>query len=310
MKISKAQKLINREKIIAATVELVTSKGIKSATMREIARSAGLGDATIYNYFPTKEAILYGYYEDKFDQVTKKLKEIEDFNEYSFQEQLQTFFETKLEILLADREFLEKTFKTTFFALSQHYSRIRPIKDKFPMFKFLDDSAKKYPNNTFTVFNGATKTYAQVKDTSDREFLEKTFKTTFFALSQHYSRIRPIKDKFMAIIEDIFEAAIEVGEIPDQVFRELTIQFFWEYYIGMVIYWLKDDSDQFKSTTILIDKTIDLACTTIRTGIGNKLFDMGIFLFKNHVLSRMDFIKDQVDTIHGIKKKFMEEKNA
>ncbi len=245
MKISKAQKLINREKIIAATVELVTSKGIKSATMREIARSAGLGDATIYNYFPTKEAILYGYYEDKFDQVTKKLKEIENFNEYSFQEQLQTFFETKLEILLADRE-----------------------------------------------------------------FLEKTFKTTFFALSQHYSRIRPIKDKFMAIIEDIFEAAIEVGEIPDQVFRELTIQFFWEYYIGMVIYWLKDDSDQFKSTTILIDKTIDLACTTIRTGIGNKLFDMGIFLFKNHVLSRMDFIKGQVDTIHGIKKKFMEEKNA
>ncbi len=39
---------------------------------------------------------------------------------------------------------------------------------KFPMFKFLDDSAKKYPNNTFTVFNGATKTYAQVKDTADR----------------------------------------------------------------------------------------------------------------------------------------------
>jgi len=245
MKISKAQKLINREKIIAATVELVTSKDLKSATMREIARSAGLGDATIYNYFPTKEAILYGYYEDKFDQVTKMLKTIEDFNEYTFQEQLQTFFETKLEILLADRE-----------------------------------------------------------------FLEKTFKTTFFALSQHYSRIRPIKDKFMAIVEDMFEAAIEVGEIPDQVFRELTIQFFWEYYIGVVIYWLKDDSDQFKSTSILIDKTIDLACTTIRTGIGNKLFDMGIFLFKNHVLSRMDFIKDQVDTMHGIKKKFMEEKNV
>ncbi len=245
MKISKAQKLINREKIIAATVELVTSKGLKSATMREIARLAGLGDATIYNYFPTKEAILYGYYEDKFNLVTKNLKEIEDFNEFSFQEQLQTFFETKLEILLADRE-----------------------------------------------------------------FLEKTFKTTFFALSQHYSRIRPIKDKFMVIVEDIFEAAIDVGEIPDQVFRELTIQFFWEYYIGVVIYWLKDDSDQFKSTSILIDKTIDLACTTIRTGIGNKLFDMGIFLFKNHVLSRMDFIKDQVDTIHGIKKKFMEEKNV
>lgn len=241
MKISKEQKNKNRSKIISAAVDLVILKGIKAATMREIARKAGLGDATIYNYFPTKEAILYGYYEDKFDLVTNELKQIKDFNEYSFQEQLQTFFETKLELLLPDRE-----------------------------------------------------------------FLEKTFKTTFFALSQHYSRIRPIKEKFIAIIEEIFKAATEVGEIPDQVFGEITIQLFWEYYIGIVIYWLKDDSDQFESTSVLIDKSMDLTSASIKAGIGNKIFDMGIFLFKNHVLSRMHSIKDQVDTIHGIKKKFME----
>jgi len=245
MKISKEQKQDNRNKIILAAVDLVTSKGLKDATMREIARTAGLGDATIYNYFPTKEAIIYGYYEDRFDQVTEHLKQIADFNTFTFQEQLQTVFETKLEILLPDRE-----------------------------------------------------------------FLEKTFKTTFFALSQHYSRIRPIKEKFIAIIEDIFQAAMEVGEIEDQVFREMTIQLFWEYYIGIVIYWLKDDSDQFQSTTVLIDKSIDLACASIRAGIGNKIFDMGIFLFKNHVLSRMIFVKDQVDCLHGIKKKFMEAKNG
>ena len=38
----------------------------------------------------------------------------------------------------------------------------------FPLFKLLDDSAKNYPGNVFTVFNGAQKTYAQVKDTADR----------------------------------------------------------------------------------------------------------------------------------------------
>ncbi len=241
MKISKEQKQINRKKIIDAAVDLITQKGVKSATMREIARSAGLGDATIYNYFPTKETIVYGYYEDKFDEVIDALKDISDFNEYTFQEQLQTLFETKLELFIGDRE-----------------------------------------------------------------FLEKTFKMTFFALSQHYSRIRPIKEKFITIIEDIFSNAIAVGEIPDQVFRELTMQIFWEYYIGIVIYWLKDDSDRFESTSILIDKSIDLACSSLKAGIGNKIFDMGLFLFKNHVLSRMDMIKDHVDTIHGIKKKFME----
>ena len=216
MKISKEQKQKKRNKIIVSAVDLITSKGLKAATMREIARQAGLGDATVYNYVPTKESIVYGYYEDKFDQVTDQLKKIKSFNEYTFQEQLQTFFETTLDLF--------------------------------------------WP---------------------EREFLGKTFKTTFFALSQHYSRIRPIKEKFIAIVEDIFQAAIEVGEIPDQVFREMTIQFFWEYYIGIVIYWLKDDTDQFESTTVLIDKSIDLACTSIKAGIGNKIFDMGIFLFND-----------------------------
>ncbi|MCG8684608.1 MAG: long-chain fatty acid--CoA ligase [Desulfobacterales bacterium] len=39
---------------------------------------------------------------------------------------------------------------------------------KFPLFHLLDNSARKYPNNTFTIFAGASKTYAQVKDTADR----------------------------------------------------------------------------------------------------------------------------------------------
>ncbi len=241
MKISKKQKLENRKKILKALVDLVIAKDLKSATMREIARQAGLGDATIYNYFPTKDAIVYAYYEDRFDQVTEKLKAIPDFHTYTFGEQLQTFFETKLDLLLADRE-----------------------------------------------------------------FLEKTFKTAFFTLSQDYARLRPSRDKFMAVIRDIFEAAIEAGEIEDQVFLEVSVQFFWEYYVGIILYWLKDDSDQFEATTLLIDKSMDLASASIRAGIGNKIFDMGIFLFKNHLLSRMDLVKERVDILHGIKRKFMD----
>ncbi|MBT3486081.1 MAG: long-chain fatty acid--CoA ligase [Desulfobacula sp.] len=38
----------------------------------------------------------------------------------------------------------------------------------FPIFKFLDDSAKKFPDNVFTIFNGASKTYAQVLSTANR----------------------------------------------------------------------------------------------------------------------------------------------
>ncbi|PIE63442.1 MAG: long-chain-fatty-acid--CoA ligase [Desulfobacter postgatei] len=38
----------------------------------------------------------------------------------------------------------------------------------YPAFKLLDNSAARYPNQTFTIFNGAQKTFSQVKDTADR----------------------------------------------------------------------------------------------------------------------------------------------
>lgn len=47
---------------------------------------------------------------------------------------------------------------------------VRPQIDGWekPLFSFLDDAAAKYPNQTYTIFNDATRTFAQVKDTADR----------------------------------------------------------------------------------------------------------------------------------------------
>jgi len=244
MKISNEQKKKNRKKIIKTAVDLIIEKGFKSTTMRDISKKAGIGDATIYNYFPTKESILFGYYEDNFSNAVEKLKSIDGFNEYSLQEQLQTFFETKLDLYLPDRE-----------------------------------------------------------------FIEETFNSVFFTLGQHYTRLKPIRNQFMHILDDIFNAAIEVGEIPDQAFREIINQLFWDYFIGVVAYWLRDQSDQFSDTTLLIDKTLDIGCAVLKAGVVNKVFDMASFMFKNHILSRMSFFRDNLDTVHKIKREFMGEKN-
>ena len=63
MKISEQEKQRTRLKILEAAADVIIEKGFKSASMREIARRAGVGDATIYNYFPSKESLLYGYCE-------------------------------------------------------------------------------------------------------------------------------------------------------------------------------------------------------------------------------------------------------
>jgi len=240
MKITEEQKRENRRKIIRSAVDVTIEKGIKSATMREIAKRAGLGDATIYNYFSTKEVIVYAYFEGQLDRSVEKLRAISDFSQFSLQEQLQAFFEAQLEVLLPDREFVDISFR----AMS-------------------------------------------------------------VSLSQDYQYIKPIRAKFFRIIGDMFEAAIEAREIPDQVFLELTYQFFWDYYVGIVLYWLKDRSLQFQNTSVLVDKSLDLAVAFIKAGVVNKVLDVASFLFRHHIVDRLEVFRERVEVLHSVKREFM-----
>ena len=245
MKISKEQKESNRKAIIAAMVDIVTDQGFKAATMKKIARRSGLGDATIYNYFPTKEAILFGYYADHFSACIQRLKGVADLNEYSLQEQIQTFFET-----------------------------------------------------SFGLFQG------------DREFVALTFKQVFFSYSQNYKRVKPIRADFTAIIREMVEAAVEVGEIPDQVFQEIIVQLFMDFYIAMTAYWIADRSDDFNDTAILMDKSLDLTVAMLKAGIANKILDITVFLFRTHVLNNLGAVKEGMETVRSIKRNFMETRHA
>ncbi|MCP3952324.1 MAG: TetR/AcrR family transcriptional regulator [Desulfobacterales bacterium] len=239
MKISAQQKEETRRNIIAAAVDLMTARGFKAATMREIARSAGVGDATIYNYFPTKDAILYAYYQDHVEIWIKRLRAREDFHELTLAEQLQSAFETSLELYLPDRE-----------------------------------------------------------------FVAESFKILFLALGQNYRHMQPVRERFGDMIRDLFEAAVEAEEIPDQMFAEMVYLVFWDYYIGLVFYWLHDTSDGFANTSILIDKSLDLAIAFISSGTMNKLFDLGLFMFRQHVLHRMEFFKARAAGLQKVKRKF------
>lgn len=240
MKISSAQKEKNRRAIIQVAVDIMIDRGFKSATMRAIAKEAKIGDATIYNYFPTKESILFAYYEEKLNACVERLKKVEKFNEFTLHEQLQTLFETQLELFLPDRE-----------------------------------------------------------------FIELSFKRIFFTLSQNAEQINHIQDLFEKIVADLFTAAIEVNEIPAQVFQKVIYHLLWDYYVGVILFWLNDRSEQFSDTSVMIDKSMDLFCAVLKAGAINKLFDIASYFFKSHFLSRLDLFKRRVDTIKLIKREFM-----
>ena len=241
MKISQEQKSENRRTLIRAAVDLIADKGFKSATMRQIAQAAGVGEATIYNYFPTKEAILYAYYKDHMLACIEALKQVAEFHTFTLQEQLHTLFATSLNLYLADRQ-----------------------------------------------------------------FVTQTFRLVLLGSSRDWSQVKPIRAAFLSAVDDMLAAAGEVGEIPEPVFQELIGQLFMDAYIGAVYYWISDTSEGFADTSVLIDRGLDLACALLKAGISNKVFDLALFLFKTHVLTRMERLIEPLKTAGKVKRRFME----
>ena len=131
MKVNEQGKQQTREKLLEAAVDVITEKGFKSASMREIARRAEVGDATIYNYFPTKEKLLYGYGELVQQRVLAELKSIEDFHEYTLHEQLHQLVEAELQAWLPAREYLQQVFELTFAAPVAGYGHLEETRRLF-----------------------------------------------------------------------------------------------------------------------------------------------------------------------------------
>jgi AcrR family transcriptional regulator len=111
MKTSKSQQEQTRRHILRTAVDLMTEHGYDATTMKQIARGAEIGDATIYKYFPSKEKLLLAYFELCIQIALEMTDETPDLQNYTLQERLQRLVDALLELLLADREFVEMTRK-------------------------------------------------------------------------------------------------------------------------------------------------------------------------------------------------------
>ena len=131
MKVSQDKKKEIRRDLIQAAVELFSEKGFRKATMREISSRAGYAAATIYNYFPNKEKILYGYFEEKQRELIRSLEDIPDFSEFTLKEKLQVHLESLLDLYLPDREFVQEAYKLIFDSPLRSLSELRKNKKMF-----------------------------------------------------------------------------------------------------------------------------------------------------------------------------------
>ena len=222
MKVSQEQKEATRLKLISSAVEIISQKGFRATTMKAIAQKAEVGIATIYNYFPNKDKILYAYFEEKYIALAQEIEQIEGFDDFELNEQIQTLIETLLENFLEDREFVEEAAYLAIFS-------------------------------PFTSFNESKNS----------------------------------RDIFLDISKEIWNKQLEKSGNPIPITQDWMLLMFWEYYLGIVAYWLKDESPNFNHTTQLIDKTSEIIKITLENDFMGKFMDLGTFLYRTHFHSYM-----------------------
>jgi AcrR family transcriptional regulator len=71
MRVNAETKQATRQRILETARELFAREGFESATTREIARAAQIGNATLFNYFPTKEALAYCLIREAWDEAAQ-----------------------------------------------------------------------------------------------------------------------------------------------------------------------------------------------------------------------------------------------
>jgi AcrR family transcriptional regulator len=240
MKISQEERNKIHEKIIKTAIHLFILKGVENTTMREISRKSKIADATIYKYFKSKEKIIIAYFDLHYDKLIENMKAITDFNTFNCKEQLQTCFETSLEIFL-----------------------------------------------------------------EDREFVEIAFKNAFFNYGYNITEVKKLRNKFNQITLDILDSAIDVKEIPDQSMKGLINESLFDYYISIVMYWLKDDSHNFANTSQFIDKSLDIIYAILREGLVNKVTDFLTYLLKTHMMNLTGVFSKSKEAGSFIKRHFM-----
>ena len=75
MRVTAEKKEETRRRILEAARNLFAKKGFASATTRDVADAAGIAAGTVFNYFPTKEALAMTIVAEALDEAAGEFSE-------------------------------------------------------------------------------------------------------------------------------------------------------------------------------------------------------------------------------------------
>lgn len=93
-----------RHEIFQSSVALIFKQGFAATSMQEIARAAGVGKSTLYDYFPTKDHVLLFVFEEELGSMQERAEDLAA-QAIPVQEKLTKVLETHLEFLIKNKNF-------------------------------------------------------------------------------------------------------------------------------------------------------------------------------------------------------------
>jgi AcrR family transcriptional regulator len=96
-----------RHDVFNASVSLFLAKGFRETSIQEIARAAGMGKSTLYDYFKTKDEILISFVEDAIYDLAERAQQIAAQDQPA-SDRLHQVLLLHAEYLMANKEFYNK----------------------------------------------------------------------------------------------------------------------------------------------------------------------------------------------------------
>lgn len=131
MKITEQEKEVRKERIMQAAFALFCEKGIEKVSMEDIARSAKVGNTTIYRYFVNKPLLVADTLSVLWKSIGEKLKEKEEstegYDRKSGKEQIRVQLETLRQTYLENKNYVFFSYEAKLYLIrnSVHISKKR-----------------------------------------------------------------------------------------------------------------------------------------------------------------------------------------
>ena len=122
-----------------------------------------------------------------------------------------------------------------------------------------------------------------------REFVGDSLKILMSTPLSGFNRRFPARDELKELMTAALDQAIEREEMPNLPYREAITHLMTDAVLGVVLYWLKDDSEEFHQTTQMVDMSLSLLITLLKSGLINRVSELATFVIKSQMIR---FIED------------------